>query len=125
MNDLATASAAGLTLAGVATGLEPHLLMAGFAGGVWSQLYMGQMPAVRRALALTVAPFAGATISPIASISVVHAAERAAILPPGIAHDAAAMPLALLVGLLAHRVLGRSLIALARRRLDKLDGGDQ
>ena len=45
---LAGATATGLTLFGVATGLHPAILLAGLAGGLWALSYQEPAPALKR-----------------------------------------------------------------------------
>jgi len=58
-------AAAGVTILGVPTGLEPPLLIAGFLGAVWAQSYQAGVPWFRRALMLALSPLLAGYLAPL------------------------------------------------------------
>ena len=103
----ATAAATGLTLLGVTTGLDPAVLIAGLAGGLWAQSYQSPTDLWKRA-ALTV----------MSSVVAGYLAPAAASLA-GLAGDFR-LPLAVLVGLTCHRVLGPAVLRYTSRKAEEL-----
>ncbi len=82
-----TASAMGLTIFGIATGLHPPLLIAGLAGGLWALFYGAPQPLIRRCLSVVMAALVSAWVSPVVASSLQefpfaaknHHARRAAV----------------------------------------------
>lgn len=108
--------AAGLTFFGVATGLEPAVLIAGFAGGLWAQSYSPAATYLQR-LALTVLAAVLAGYLAPAAASVLSASDTVKGLLPG---PVLQLPVAVLVGLLAHRILGPAILRIARKKSEDL-----
>lgn len=105
-----TLVAAGLTFFGVATGLDPALLLAGFAGGAWAQSYPAPMSIFRRASLTALASVLAAYSAPVI----------AAILPESLPHRAVELLSAVLVGFTAHRVLGPALLRFVSKKAEEL-----
>lgn len=106
-------TAGGLTLLGVATGLQPELLLAGAAGGWWALTYAPPAGALARANRIALSSAIAAWTAPPATAW----AARALELPATTALAGLQIAAALGVGLLAVDVLGRGLLSLARARL--------
>lgn len=106
---LITVTAGGVTLLGLATGLDPLLLLAGAWGGWWAQSYQPPAGAMARLNRVLIAAVAAAWGSPPL---VGWLASRTLLTDevPGVAWEAVA---ALGIGLLAVDVLGRGLLKLA------------
>ena len=106
---------AGLTLFGIATGLHPMLLLAGLAGGWWALSYQPDaMPVLRRITALSISALAAAWITPPAVATTVGAGW----LGPGATGDILQFPGAMIVGLLAHAVLGPALMKFTAKKIE-------
>lgn len=88
----------GIVILGTVTGLHPVLLAAGFAGGLWAQLYLDEMLLLRRLASMAVASLAGSWIAPALAFSL----PRYEFWPKGAPADLMQIPLALLVGLVSH-----------------------
>ena len=109
------ASALGLTVFGVATGLHPSLLIAGLAGGLWALFYGEPQPLLRRCLSAVMAALVAAWLAPAITYSV-HELPGA---PPGLPLDVLQFPVALVIGFLAMAIVGPGLMLLSRKRLDE------
>ena len=109
------ASALGLTVFGVATGLHPSLLIAGLAGGLWALFYGAPQPLLRRCLSAVMAALVAAWLAPAITYSV-HELPGA---PPGLPLDVLQFPVALVIGFLAMAIVGPGLMLLSRKRLDE------
>ena len=109
-----TASAMGLTIFGIATGLHPPLLIAGLAGGLWALFYGAPQPLVRRCLSVVMAALVSAWVSPVVASSL----QELPFAPKIITHDALQFPVALIVGFLAMAIVGPGLMALSLKRLE-------
>lgn len=109
---LASATAAGLTIFGVATGLQPAILLAGLAGGLWALSYQDPAPAVNRVAATVMSSIISGYLTPSVSAGV----TSISLWPPAITSDLAKMPIAVLIGLLSHRVLGPALLRIAAKK---------
>ena len=112
----AAATATGLTVFGVSTGLDPAVLIAGFAGGVWAQSYHPPMNIFQRVgvtlLASVIAGYlAPATASVVASLESVRGIFTVATLQ---------LSVAVLVGLMTHKVIGPTLMKLATKKADEV-----
>lgn len=117
MADLTTlaatgAAAAGLTIFGVSTGLDPAVLIAGFAGGLWAQSYSPPAHWLQRLAATALAAILAGYLAP-AGAAVLSASETIKVALPG---HALQLPVAVLVGLLAQRVLGPAIMRFARKK---------
>ena len=110
-------AATGVTILGIATGLEPSVLIAGFAGGLWAQSYPPQVNIYRRlALSSTAAILAG-YLAPPAAIAMVHFGAMKEIFNS----STTLQPLAaVLIGLTSHRVLGPAIMRLAAKKAEDL-----
>lgn len=109
---LASATAAGLTIFGVVTGLQPAILLAGLAGGLWALSYQDPAPAVNRVAATVMSSIISGYLTPSVSAGV----TSISLWPPAITSDLAKMPIAVLIGLLSHRVLGPALLRIAAKK---------
>lgn len=109
-------TAAGLTVFGVATGLNPSLLIAGLAGGFWSLSYIPPMPAWKR---LTTAALA-ALLAGWATPAIVAAVTSMSAWPSAVTHDIVQYPVAVAFGLLAHTVIGPTMLKFATRRAEEV-----
>lgn len=112
----AAATATGLTVFGVSTGLDPAVLIAGFAGGVWAQSYHPPMNIFQRVgvtlIASVIAGYlAPATASVAASLEIVRGIFTVATLQ---------LPVAVIVGLMTHKVIGPSLMKFATKKADEV-----
>lgn len=108
-----------LTLFGVTTGLDPSLLIAGFIGGLWAQSYQESTSPWKRVLLTTLAAIVSAYLSPPAAAwaASYHLGDGA--LSVGLLQYAVAV----LIGLLAHSVVGPALIKLSAKKAEDLTNG--
>lgn len=109
-------TAAGITLFGVATGLDPVLLFAGAGGGWWAMTYQPAIGALHRLSRVGVSALAAAWGAPVA----VGYAANAGVLPTTVPAEVAGFPVALGIGLLAVDVLGRGLLKFAQRKAEEV-----
>lgn len=108
-------TAGGLAVFGLATGLHPMLLLAGLGGGWWALSYLETpMPALRRISTLGISSLAAAWMTPPAVAGVVGAGW----LGPHATGEVLQYPAAMIVGLLAHSVLGPVLMKLAQKKIE-------
>jgi hypothetical protein len=105
-------AAAGLTLLGIKTGLEPAVLIAGFAGGVWAQSYGGPVVIWKRMFLTILSAILAGYLAP----AVAAAAMSSASVREVFTVDMLRLPLAVVVGLVAHRVLGPAIMKLAAKK---------
>jgi uncharacterized membrane protein YdfJ with MMPL/SSD domain len=119
------ATASGLTVFGIATGLDPAVLIAGFAGGLWAQSYHPPMSILARIgltiLASIIAGYlapAGATVAAagVGLFSPLKGVLSVAVLQ---------LPIAVIIGLIAHRILGPAIMKLAAKKTESLDSTEQ
>lgn len=109
------AASASLTLFGVATGLDPAVLLAGFAGGVWSQSYADPEPFFKRLLLVGLSSVLAGYLSPVAS-AILYAQP---LIANSMAEPVLQLPLGVLIGLTAHRGLGPAITRAVNKRVDK------
>ena len=112
----ATAAAAGLTVFGVTTGIDPALLLAGFAGGLWAQSYSAPTHWLHRVAATALAGVLAGYLTPAAAV-ILSASDTVKGALPG---HALQLPVAVLVGLLAQRVIGPAVMRIARKKSEDL-----
>lgn len=104
----------GLTLFGVSTGLEPGVLIAGFAGAVWAQSYYPPTHWLKRIALTSMGSILAGYLAPsVAAVATSYEMVRN-VSPAGTLQ----LPAAVIVGFLAHRVLGPALMRLARKKLE-------
>lgn len=111
-------AAAGLTIFGVATGLDPGLLLAGLAGGLWSLRYLEPMSTWRRATTSALSALVGAWGAPVAVTFI----TAFSVWPKDGPAHALRLLVALGLGLLAHTVIGPVLIKVGRRKAEEVAG---
>lgn len=105
----------GITLLGVATGLQPELLLAGAAGGWWALTYAPPARALARINRIALSSAIAAWTAPPATAWAAGTLGLTEAIPtPGLQ-----MLAALGIGLIALDVLGRGVLGLARARLAK------
>lgn len=108
----------GLTILGIATGLDPGLLFAGLAGGWWALSYAPRpMPLLHRATVGSVSALAGAWGAAWGApvVSAWLSSTFARWWPTDSGVDSLRFILAMLLGLLAHRHLGPLILRRAER----------
>lgn len=113
---IAGVAATGLTFFGVATGLDPAILIAGFAGGVWAQSYHPPMGILRRLALIVMASILAGYLAPAAAAAVMSFGntQGASTL------TALQLPVAVLIGLTSHRVLGPAVMRFAAKKAEEL-----
>lgn len=113
---LIAATAAGLTLFGVATGLQPGVLLAGFAGGLWALSYLPPMAWWQRVLVAALGALMAGWFAPPSALFLVSFSWW----PKTVDAAMVQYPAAVLIGLLAHTVIGPALIRIARSKTDAI-----
>ena len=108
------ASALGLTVFGVATGLHPSLLIAGLAGGLWALFYGEPQPLLKRCLSAVMSALVAAWLAPATAYSVLELPFAPKVLPL----DVLQFPIALVLGFLAMAIVGPGLMLLSRKKLE-------
>lgn len=111
-----TITAAGLTIFGISTGLHPPILLAGLAGGLWSLSYQPPLPAWRRLAVATLASIIAGYLTPAVAVGI----TSIAVWPPAMSNDLMQLPIAVTIGLLAHRVLGPAVMRFAAKKAEEV-----
>ena len=112
------ATAAGITVLGVTTGLHPELLVAGAAGGWWAVTYLPPMPPLSRVNRVMLSSVVAAWIAPAAIGLAEHVGWLPAIAPQRVLELIAALG----IGLLTIDVLGGGVLTFARRWIVRREG---
>ena len=113
---LAAATATGLTIFGVATGLHPSILLAGLAGGLWALSYQEPSPAWKRVGLTVMASIVSGYMTPAVAAGVTSLGAW----PQSVTRDVVQLPIAVLIGLLSHRVLGPALMRFAAQKAEEV-----
>lgn len=109
-------AAAGITFFGVATGLDPAILIAGFAGGAWAQSYHPPTALWRRAALMVLAAILAGYLAPaVAAVAAASDVIRGALPFPALQ-----LPAAVLIGLTSHRILGPAFMRFATKKIEGL-----
>lgn len=108
----AATAAAGITIFGVATGIDPSLLLAGLSGG-WLALYQFEVFGLASRIGFVVlSALLGSMVGPLAgSVALAMLTKAGISVPPNQIH----IPMAIVVGLLSIRVIGPRLVGFAQR----------
>jgi len=108
-------TAGSLAIFGLVTGLQPALLLAGMAGGWWALSIRDPLPLPRRITSIAIAAIFAAWGAPVAASLIGSLSWW-----PGksVAIEALQLLVALVLGRLAHTVLGSSLDKLAKRKME-------
>lgn len=112
----AAATAAGLTVFGVATGLHPAILLAGLAGGLWALSYQPPTSAGKRVAVTIMAAIVAGYLTPAVAAGVTAIGAW----PQELTRDIVQLPIAVMIGLLSHRVLGPALLRFASRKVEEV-----
>lgn len=112
----AAATAAGLTIFGVATGLHPEILLAGLAGGLWALSYQPSTSAGKRVAVTIMASIVAGYLTPAIATGVTSIGAW----PQALTRDILQLPIAVMIGLLSHRVLGPALLRFASRKAEEV-----
>ena len=117
----AIAVSAGITFFGVATGLHPELLLAGFAGGLWYQVNRDPVGIVVRLAESFCATLVAGYFAPL--VGAISSAMSKGAIGHHIDKNLIELPIALVIGFLTCRVIGPTLLKMGSRHADKLTGG--
>lgn len=112
----AALTAAGLTLFGVATGIHPMLLVAGFVGGWWFNSYGTPLPLRQRISSGLIAALVAAWTTP----PILAWVTSFSAWPPTVPPPLAGFPCALAIGFLTHKVLGPALLKIAEKKVEEV-----
>ncbi len=110
------ATAAGITIFGVALGLHPALLLAGFCGAMWSLSLASPMPPARRLTIAAISTFVAGYGTP-AIVALVRGMDW---WPASLTGEIVQYPIALTIGFLAHQVIGPALLKIAAKKADEV-----
>ncbi len=113
---IATSTATGLTFFGIATGLQPAILFAGLAGGLWSLSYQPPAPFWKRTASTVVSSIIAGYLAPALAIGLMSID----VLPRSLTPEIVQLPVAVLIGLLAHRVLGPAILRIVASKADEV-----
>lgn len=106
----------GLTVFGVATGLDPVLLVAGFIGCWWYNSYIPTLTVGQRFSSGIIAALVAAWATP----PVIAWVASTPVWPHAVSPMIAGWPLALVIGFLTHKVIGPSLLRVAEKKAEDL-----
>jgi hypothetical protein len=110
------ASAAGITILGIAVGLRPDLLLAGFWGAIWSMTYADPMPVAKRLVVTCVSTIVSGYSTPAA----LALGNSLGVMPNSVSSDLAQYPVAIVIGFGAHKIIGPAILKLAARKIDEM-----
>lgn len=111
----AAATATGITVFGISTGLDPAILIAGVAGGLWAQSYHPPAGFMRRLALIALAAILAGYLAPaIAAVAASSETIRGIF-----SLTALQLPIAVLVGLTSHRVLGPAVMRFAAKKAEE------
>lgn len=113
---VAASAVVGITVFGVAIGLHPEHLVAGFWGAVWSLTYSDPMPPVRRIMVTGVSTIVAGYSTPV----VVAVATGLSIWPKNLTGDIVQYSVAVGVGFGAHRIIGPAMLKLASKKIEEM-----
>ena len=113
---IATSTATGLTFFGIATGLQPAILFAGLAGGLWSLSYQSAAPLWKRTASTVVSSIIAGYLAPALAIGLMSVD----VLPRSLTPEIVQLPVAVLIGLLAHRVLGPAILRIVASKAEEV-----
>ena len=109
----------GLAAIEATTGLNVPLGVWGLIGCLWAFWYLPVMPLRQRVTSVAIAALlAGVTAKPLALIAISWASGFFAWWPASVDAKLAGVPIALVIGLLCHTVIGKKLIEIASRGAD-------
>lgn len=108
-------AASTITVLGVVTGLDPAILIAGFAGAVWAQTYQPQMDVWKR----VVLSMIGAVVAGYFAPGIALGASKVGVIT-FMPAETLSLPVAAVVGLTAHRVLGPALLKFGAKKAEEL-----
>lgn len=112
-------SAFGITVLGVATGLHPAILIAGFSGGLWAMSIAPPAGIVARVLFLAGSSMVTGYLAPVVTAILAAAAVKTIpFWPADVTRDVLQFPVAFCVGFLGLRWIGPALL----RRATRLEG---
>ncbi len=110
-----TAVATGLTIFGISTGLDPAILIAGLAGGLWAQSYHPPAGIWRRLTLIALASILAGYLAPaVAAVAASSETVRGIF-----TLTALQLPVAVLIGLTSHRVLGPAFMRFAAKKAEE------
>lgn len=105
----------GLTVLGLATGLQPMLLIAGMAGGWWALTCREKpMPLTSRIASVSISSIGAAWCAPVA-VALIGASRW---WPQQVSLDLLPLPVAMALGRIAYTALGSSLDSLVKRKME-------
>ena len=111
----------GLATIEAATGICVPMFVWGAVGGLWAFWYLEPMRAGERVLSLFIAALvASVTTKPLAMVAISAASNFLPWWPVLVDYRSAAWPIAIMIGLLCHTVIGKKLIAIANRAADEV-----
>lgn len=113
------ATGAGITVLGVATGIEPWVLIGAVTGAVWSQARAPGAKFAERCVRIVGGSVLAVIGAPVLAAVMIGSSKA----PSGIAHPMLAPGLALLIGYLAHRVIMPGIERLSTGLVDRLVAG--
>lgn len=111
-----TATTMGLTLFGMATGLHPAILLAGLAGGLWALSYQPPTSVLKRVAVTAMAAIIAGYLTPAVAAGV----ASLDVWPRAVTRDLLQFPVAVLIGLLAHRVLGPAILRIGASKAEEI-----
>lgn len=109
-------TAAGLSVFGLATGIDPVLLVIGLAGGYSSLSYQPVQSLSRRITSMVMAALASAWGAPV----LVAAVVGQPFVPTAVTGELLRYPTALMIGFLAQTVIAPGLMALVKRKMENV-----
>lgn len=111
-----TATSEGLTVFGMGTGLHPAILLAGMAGGWWALSYQDPLPVMKRVAVTIMSAIVAGYLTPAVAAGVTAIGAW----PQAVTKDLVQFPVAVVIGLLAHRVLGPSILRIAAKKAEEV-----
>ena len=102
-----------------ATGINIPMFVWGAVGGLWAFWYLAPMTLRQRVLSLMIAAVvASVAAKPVSMVLISAVTHFLPWWPAAVDHRLAGVPIALVLGLLCHTVLGRKLIDMVGRAAD-------
>ena len=112
-------SSFGITILGVATGLHPAILIAGFSGGLWAMSIEPPAGLLARILFLGGSSMVSGYLAPVAAaVAAAAAVKLIPFWPADVTREVLQFPVAFCVGFLGLRWIGPALL----RRAEKVEG---